>query len=181
MHLIYIYGPPAAGKKTIAEKLSEITGIPLFHNHMTVNISSSIFTFGTSNYFRLVDFIRMNTIMECQRIGLKALIFTNAYTPEKNGKFVKELKEKIAKRHGIISFVKLDCSREALLSRVANSDRLNQGKITDPDLLEKILSKDDFLTRIPYTPHYEYNNNNETPSSIAQQIILDLDLVKWVI
>jgi hypothetical protein len=35
--LVYIYGPPASGKLTIAGRLSELTGIPLFHNHLTVN------------------------------------------------------------------------------------------------------------------------------------------------
>ena len=30
--LVYLYGPPAAGKLTIAEKVRALTGFRLFHN-----------------------------------------------------------------------------------------------------------------------------------------------------
>ena len=29
--LVYIYGPPAAGKLTVARRLAELSGLPLFH------------------------------------------------------------------------------------------------------------------------------------------------------
>jgi adenylate kinase family enzyme len=43
MKLIFIYGPPASGKLTIAEILSERTGIPLFHNHLSRDLVKDIY------------------------------------------------------------------------------------------------------------------------------------------
>ena len=48
--LVYLYGPPAAGKLTIAELLAQFTGFRLFHNHLSVNAISSVFPIGTEPY-----------------------------------------------------------------------------------------------------------------------------------
>ena len=45
--LVYIYGPPASGKLTVATRLSALTGMPLFHNHLTVNAVTPVFAFGS--------------------------------------------------------------------------------------------------------------------------------------
>ena len=34
--LVIIFGPPAVGKMTVGSKLSKLTGLKLFHNHMTI-------------------------------------------------------------------------------------------------------------------------------------------------
>lgn len=43
MRLIFLYGPPASGKLTIAEVLSERTGIPLFHKHLSRDLVKDIY------------------------------------------------------------------------------------------------------------------------------------------
>ncbi len=35
--LVYLYGPPAVGKLTVATELQRLTGFRLFHNHLTVD------------------------------------------------------------------------------------------------------------------------------------------------
>lgn len=54
MKLIVLYGPPAAGKYTIAKAVAEKTGYKLFHNHLTVDLLKSVFEFGTPDFFGLV-------------------------------------------------------------------------------------------------------------------------------
>lgn len=44
--LVYILGGQASGKMTIGEELSKITGLKLFHNHMTVELASHFYGFG---------------------------------------------------------------------------------------------------------------------------------------
>jgi hypothetical protein len=41
--LIYLYGPPAVGKLTVAERLSALTGWAIFHGrcHHTVGVAGS--------------------------------------------------------------------------------------------------------------------------------------------
>ncbi len=36
MKLVFIYGPPASGKLTVARELAALTGYKLFHNHLVV-------------------------------------------------------------------------------------------------------------------------------------------------
>ncbi|MFY9484436.1 MAG: hypothetical protein WAP74_02320 [Patescibacteria group bacterium] len=43
MKLIFMYGPPAAGKLTVAKKLAKLTGYKIFHNQLTVDLITSIF------------------------------------------------------------------------------------------------------------------------------------------
>lgn len=53
MKLIFLYGPPAAGKLTIARALAVITGFAVFHNHLVVDAVESIFPFGSERFTRL--------------------------------------------------------------------------------------------------------------------------------
>ena len=47
MKLVFIYGPPAAGKLTIARKVAEKAGLALYHNHMIVDAVGAVFPFGS--------------------------------------------------------------------------------------------------------------------------------------
>ena len=46
MKLVFLYGPPAVGKFTVAKELAALTGFKLFHNHLTVDVATSIFEHG---------------------------------------------------------------------------------------------------------------------------------------
>ncbi|HGO5304506.1 hypothetical protein [Vibrio harveyi] len=43
MKLVWLHGAPAAGKLTVAKVLHEKYGYKLFHNHLTVDLSLSIY------------------------------------------------------------------------------------------------------------------------------------------
>jgi chloramphenicol 3-O-phosphotransferase len=43
--IIFLHGPGAAGKYTIARELSRLTGLPLFHNHLTVDLLLALFPY----------------------------------------------------------------------------------------------------------------------------------------
>jgi replication-associated recombination protein RarA len=45
MKLLFLYGPPAVGKLTVAREVSALTGYRLFHNHLTVNLTLAVFDF----------------------------------------------------------------------------------------------------------------------------------------
>lgn len=45
MKLIYIYGPPASGKLTVAKELEKLTKYKLFHNHLINDVISEIMDF----------------------------------------------------------------------------------------------------------------------------------------
>ncbi|GJM72894.1 hypothetical protein HMSSN036_51100 [Paenibacillus macerans] len=47
MKLIVLFGPQAVGKMTVGQELAKITGLKLFHNHMTIDLVSHFFDYGT--------------------------------------------------------------------------------------------------------------------------------------
>ena len=74
--LVYLYGPPAAGKLTIAERLAERNGWRLFHNHLTVNTITPVFDFGSPPFTEVLHRLRLDVFATAARSGV-GLIFTN--------------------------------------------------------------------------------------------------------
>jgi hypothetical protein len=53
MTLIFIYGPAASGKLTIARELGALTGLAVFHNHLVVDAVAAVFPFGSDRFVEL--------------------------------------------------------------------------------------------------------------------------------
>lgn len=135
MHLIFVYGPPAAGKFTVSRRVAELTGLPLFHNHLVVDAVAAVFPFGTENFMRLREQFWMDAFEAAAAEG-KSLIFTflpeNSVSPD----FPARVQNVVAAAGGRITFVHLHVSREGQLERVANADRANFGKLRDVEILK---------------------------------------------
>jgi hypothetical protein len=50
VQVVFICGPAASGKHTIGARLSRRLSLPLFHNHLTVDLAKMLFEFGTVGY-----------------------------------------------------------------------------------------------------------------------------------
>ena len=64
MNLIIVFGPPAAGKMTVGQELAKLTGYKLLHNHMTIDLVTELFDFGTPQFKRLVPAFRQMLVAE---------------------------------------------------------------------------------------------------------------------
>jgi hypothetical protein len=53
LFVVFIHGPAASGKHTIGNLVSEQLGVPLFHNHLTVDLVGTLFDFGTEAFIEL--------------------------------------------------------------------------------------------------------------------------------
>jgi hypothetical protein len=143
--LIYIYGPPASGKLTVATRLSELTGIPLFHNHLTVNAVLPIFAFGSPPFTEAVRAMRRGVFAAAARAGI-SLIYTNnsAWSgPDPRARFEEagEAARAIMARHGGRTvFVQLCAAASALEERVANDSRQAHQKLVDVVRLRELLA-----------------------------------------
>ena len=67
MLLVFIHGAPAVGKLTVARELAGLTGFHLFHNHLTVDLVSSLFAFGTPSFVSLREQIWLAAFAEAAR------------------------------------------------------------------------------------------------------------------
>src|SRR6266704_1732140 len=99
MRLVFIYGPPASGKLTVATELAKLTGFKLFHNHVSIQFVQSIFEFGTKNFWRLTGKYRLEMIEEATKEGINT-IFTFVYSrDERDDQFVKQIIQRV-ETHG---------------------------------------------------------------------------------
>lgn len=174
MKLVFIYGPPAAGKLTIARKVSEQTGLSLFHNHLIVDAVGAVFPFGSEQFRRLREKFWFETFEAALQVG-RSLIFT--FLPEQSvsSDFADRVLKLVADQGGEIVFVKLDLSREGQLDRLANADRGKFGKLRDTDLLEVNFDQMEASIQAMPEPDLVLNTGKLSADAAARQIV---DLIK---
>jgi hypothetical protein len=133
MEVIFIHGPAASGKHTIASQLSRLTGLPLFHNHLAVDAALSLFEFGTQGFKNVRSAVWLAAFREAARSN-RSFIFT--FHPEASVEplLITELVESIQSAGGIVIFVELQCAPQVVLERLGNPSRANFRKLTDPNL-----------------------------------------------
>ena len=77
--LVIILGPHAAGKMTVGQELAKITGLKLFHNHMTIELVRQFFPIHDSpegEGARLNKLFRQEIFEAVAKSDLPGLIFT---------------------------------------------------------------------------------------------------------
>lgn len=76
MYFLVLFGPPAVGKMTVGDEITKRTGIPVFHNHLSIEPVLRFFPFGSPPFGRLVYWFRRNLMKEAANSDLPGLIFT---------------------------------------------------------------------------------------------------------
>ena len=141
--LLFLHGPPAAGKYSIARHVADATGWPLFHNHLIVDAVHAVFPFGSQAFVRLREAFWLETFTAAAAEG-RSLIFT--FQPESSVSpgFPQAAADIFTRAGGDCLFVQLRLSLADQLARIANDDRARFGKLRDPELLQHL--HDDFAT-----------------------------------
>ena len=176
MKLVFIYGPPAAGKLTVAKALAGLTGFKIFHNHLSIDCIESVFEFGTKPFGRLVDLIRMETIEEAAKEKINGLIFTFCYAAGSDEPFVRRVIERVEKHGGEVCLVQLVCEQSALEERVLSEERRNFGKASNLDILREILEHHDLFSAYPERSSLTIDNTSLPPQEAARRIVAHYDL-----
>jgi hypothetical protein len=138
MKLIFLHGMPGVGKLTVARELSRLTGYKLFHNHLTVDLVSSVFEFGSAPFIELREKIWLSVFAKAAETGLEGLIFTFAFEKTVSEGFVDEARREVEAHGGDVIFVKLVCSAEELERRLTEESRSRFGKLTSLTLFHEL-------------------------------------------
>lgn len=150
MKLVFLYGPPASGKYTIAKLLAEKTGYKLFHNHLTLDLLKSVFDFGAPGFFELSQKIRLQVFEEASHQHISGIVFTYVYEKGKDDSFIREVREKVTAAGGELKFVQIYCEQEELLKRVKEESRKEFHKINSEEVLREHLNKEDTTSPISF-------------------------------
>jgi hypothetical protein len=147
--LIYLYGPPASGKLTVAEKLAELTGYTLFHNHLTVNAIGSVFPFGSEAYEDVLHRLRLDVFGTAAKTGTDIIFTNNSAWPGPNGhvrfqEFATKARHAVETHGGRAVFVRLSAPLSVLEERLPSASRRAHKKLLDiGQLRELVLNLDE--------------------------------------
>lgn len=150
-NLVFLHGPAASGKLTIAKELAELTSYKLFHNHLTVDMLLSLFPFASPNFIKHRHHIWHDLLVDSITEG-SDIIFT--YCPEitVSPSFISELKGSVEANGGNILFVQIDCPLDVLVSRMGSESRKQHHKLSSGEDYVKYKADGCFATApIPST------------------------------
>lgn len=138
MRLLFLHGPPAVGKLTIARELAAITGFRVFHNHLTVDALLSVFEFGSPPFVELRERIWLDVMAEAANTGMPGLIFT--FAPERTVRvsFVPTLVARLRSAGTTMHFIKLHCPDAELEKRLDDPSRRASQKLRSVDLFRSL-------------------------------------------
>src|SRR5258708_5181332 len=122
MVVIFLHGPPASGKYTVGKALSALLGMPLFHNHLAVDLARSLFEFGTTGFVKLREQVWLAAFEAAAAAG-QSFIFTFAPESTVDAGLIERLERIIARHGGQIHFVELRCPEATIQERLGNESR----------------------------------------------------------
>jgi chloramphenicol 3-O-phosphotransferase len=168
MKLIFVNGAPAVGKLIVARELARLTGFRLFHNHLTVDLVSSLFPFGSEPFILLREQIWLATFAEAARQNL-SIIFT--FNPERTvrERFIQDAIEVVQAEKGQVVFVELTCAEEELERRMEDASRKEFGKLASIEQYRSLKASGAFeFAKLP--EGLSVDTTNRSPADSAQLI-----------
>lgn len=180
MKLIIIFGPQAVGKMTVGQELEKMTGLKLFHNHMTIELISPFFSYGSEVGKRLVKLFRKEIFEEVAKSDLEGLIFTYvwAFDQKTDWDYIDNLCETFESKGGAVYFVELEADIDQRIERNKHPHRLShkptkrniersEKDLKDSTDKHRLNSKNGEIKKENYI---RINNTNLSPEETAKKI-----------
>ena len=177
MKLVFLIGSGAVGKMTVGQELMKLTGLRLFHNHMT--IEPVIALFGDYNG-KVVNEIREIIFREFAASGQPGMIFTYmwAFDRQEDWDYIEHVKEIFAPYGTEFYYVELIAPQEVRLQRNVTENRLkNKPSKRDLEASNQRLINDDNNHRcvsregeITFDNYLRIENADKAPDEVARMI-----------
>jgi hypothetical protein len=123
--LLFVVGPPAVGKMSVGQAITERTGLRLIHTHIAIELALRYFDYGTPAFRRIDGAIRRLILREVAASDLPGLVFTFVWAidlPEEQ-EYVDECATPFRERGGRVLFVELEATQAERLKRCAGVSR----------------------------------------------------------
>ncbi len=177
MKLLFIYGPPAAGKLTVAREVERLTSFSIFQNNLAADLAKVLFKFGTPQFYDLCTQIRLCCFEAAARERLQGVVFPFCYSHPEDEPFIARAEELLFPHGAEALYVHLTPSRQELERRIVNESRRAMGKISTIQGLRAFLAQWNFI-KIPGRESLEIDNSElsatETAAKIVEHFKLDL-------
>jgi len=137
MVLVFLHGMPGVGKLTVGEELAAHTGYRLFHNHLTVDLATAVFEFGSPGFVDLREHIWLEVFRRAAEQEVP-LVFTFAAERTVGEAFVERARDVVERAGGEMVFVELRCEPGELARRVESPGRRRYGKLDSAEALRAL-------------------------------------------
>jgi len=175
--VVFIYGPIAAGKLTVAEELAKRTGYKVFHNHLIIDLAKELF--GKEDprrpFFR--EGIYFDAVNRLTKLGV-SLIITHAFSTNFISKtgltdpvWVRKTEKIVLKNGAKFYGVQLLCDESVLLKRLKDKSRYKYHKLRNAKMMKELLKVYDHATPAPIKNDFAIDNTNLSPQKVADMII----------
>ncbi len=144
--LLFLYGPPAVGKLTVARAIADRLPFKILHNHVTIDAVTEVLPFGGETFWRVVGRFRRDIVAAAAEEQID-LIYTYVFAAG-DEQHVADIVRPYEDAGGRAWFVQLLAPREVLLQRVRSESRKQHGKLVDPETLDRLLDEHEDFTAI---------------------------------
>ena len=165
---------------TVGHELEKVTDLKLFHNHMTIELVSPFFGYGSDSGKRLVNLFRNEIFKEVAQSHLEGLIFTFvwAFDQKSDWDYIETISNIFEKEGGTVYLVELEADVNERLKRNKHEHRLSHKPTkrnierSERDLLDmmdehRLNSNEGEIRKENYI---KINNTNLSAEEVAQMI-----------
>ena len=177
MKLVLIVGNGAVGKMTVGQELMKLTGLRLFHNHMTIEPVLEIFgTFHTDAILQMREVI-FREFAKSDNYGMIHTIMW-AFDMQQDWDYINHVVDIFQEHNAEIYCVELVAPQEIRLQRNETPNRLAH-KASKRDLAssrERVIAMDEKFRlesnpgEIPFENYMRIDNSNLEPDVVAAMI-----------
>ena len=177
MDLIIIMGSGAVGKMTVGQELMKLTGLRLFHNHMTIEPVIALFGYYNG---KVVNGIREIIFREFAGSDQPGMIFTYmwAFDQQQDWDYMEHVREIFAPYGTEFYYVELVAPQAIRLARNATENRIaNKPSKADVEASNERLKQEDAHYRlvshegeIPFDNYLRIDNSSLSPEEAARII-----------
>jgi len=178
MKLMLIVGSGAVGKMTVGQQVAKMTGLRLFHNHMSIELVLEVF--GGRNA-KADKRIRQVIFEEFLNTDLPGMIFTFmwAFDAPSDWEYIQSLTGIFEEKGAEIYCVELVADQAERLRRNGTENRLaNKASKRDVEASTQRIIKEDAKYRlvslpgeIPFKNYLRIDNTHLSPEDAAKQIV----------
>jgi hypothetical protein len=169
MELVFLHGTAASGKLTTARALEDLLGYPVFHNHLVVDMLTTVFPFGSEPFVRLREEFWLQVFTDAARTA-RSLTFTFAPEATVQVGFPARVRSRVESSGGRVCFVRLVVSENEQERRIDNEDRKQFHKLSDLDTLRHLRN---YRTGIEQPPVDLEINTDTTTADKSAVLIAD--------
>ena len=180
--LVIIIGPHAVGKMTVGQELARITGLRLFHNHMSIELTRKLFAPNEKDAFRELNESIRNKVFEIfSRGDFPGLIFTYmcAFDVDDNIEYLVNLIDRFKANGARCCVVELCADFELRLERNKSENRLyhkeskrdiewSESEMRTTSEKYRLNSYDGEV--LPFENYIKIDNTNRSPEEVANII-----------